>query len=317
MSEKVKTINFNELISETAEETYDKLKNIGIPPYPKYYQEMFMDILNGFNDPLVKSHINKYNYLFEIGAKDKSVADSCYNIAQDSIEEFSHSHENIRNISKKGMIDLTAVTKERGKINIDHLLSLFSSFQDELESELKRSNDIIDKLKEEIELLERESNIDPLTKTFNKRALIKDLNDILKFGKEKDLDLHILLIDVDDFSYTNQTYGYIAGDKILIYLTKLLANSLRRGVKVYRYEGECFAIILNRTTMQDASFVAKRILHDTKESNLYYKGNNIKLTVSISIGRHTKNDDFHSLIQRAFDALKIAKKRGKNRIEES
>jgi len=313
---KPKDKNFSDIMFQIGKESFERLESIGIPPYPKYYQEMFMDILEEIDDTKLISYVNKYKYLFEPERKEELIADTCYTIAQESIEEFSQTHENIRHISEKGMVDLNEISKDIQKIDTSYLFSLFASFQKELENELHKSNEIIEKLKEEMELLEKESNIDPLTKTFNKRAFLKDLNEILKFGKDKELDLNLLFIDIDDFTYTNQTYGYIAGDKILIYLTKLLTNSLRRGVKVYRYEGECFAIILNRTQQEDAYFVAKRILHDTQESNLYYKGNNIKLTVSIGIAKHHQNDDFNAIIKRAFDALKIAKAKGKNRIEE-
>ncbi len=308
--------DFSHIISKIADDTYNKLKEIGIPPYPKYYQEMFMDIVNSYEDTELLSYVNKYNFLFEIDKIDRSIADEYYNLAHKSIDEFSNTHENIKIISQTKSIDLNEITKEEKNIDKERLLSLVHSFQKDLESELERSNEVIGTLKEQIELLERESNIDPLTKAFNKRALLKDLSEILKFGKQKELDLYILMVDIDDFTYTNQTYGYIAGDKILIYLSKLLSNTLRRGVKVYRYEGECFAVILNRVDKEDAFFVAKRILHDTRESNLYYKGNNIKLTVSIGMTKHQKNDDFNGIIQRAFDALKIAKEKGKNTIIE-
>ncbi len=311
-----KNRDFALIIAETADRAYNRLKEIGIPPYPKYYQEMFMDIINSYDDPALKSYVNKYNFLFEIDKIDRNVADECYNLAHKSIDEFSQTHENIKVISQNRSIDLNEITKEERKLDKDKLVGLVEAFQKDLESELERSNEAIEKLKSQIEMLERESNVDPLTKAFNKRALLKDLGDILKFGKEKDLDLYLLLVDIDDFTYTNQTYGYIAGDKILIYLAKLLMNTLRRGTKVYRYEGECFAIILNRTDREDAQFVAKRILHDTKESNLYYKGNNIKLTVSIGMTKHRKSDDFNAIIQRSFDALKIAKEKGKNTIVE-
>ncbi len=308
--------DFSHIISQTADKAYGRLKEMGIPPYPKYYQEIFMDIINSYEDPDLISYVNKYNFLFEIDRINRSVADEYYHLAHKSIDEFSNTHENIKVISQSKSIDLNEISREDKNIDKNKLLSLVLDFQKNLEDELERSSNVIENLKNKIELLERESNIDPLTKAFNKRALLKDLGEILRFGKEKDLDLYLLAVDIDDFTYTNQTYGYIAGDKILIYLSKLLTNTLRRGVRVYRYEGECFVVVLNRVDKEDASFVAKRILHDTRESNLYYKGNNIKLTVSIGMTKHQKNDDFNVIIQRAFDALKIAKEKGKNTIVE-
>jgi len=60
---------------------------------------------------------------------------------------------------------------------------------------------------------------DPLTETFNRKALEKNLRDLK--GKV------IIFIDVDDFKKINDTYGHMVGDRILKELAKIIKESLR------------------------------------------------------------------------------------------
>ena len=178
--------------------------------------------------------------------------------------------------------------------------------------ELQIADETIAKLKLEVERLERESNIDPLTKAHNRRVFIKDLDEVLSFGKDKDMDMHLIMFDADDFKKINDSFGHIAGDKTLIFLSKLIQNSLRRGTRIYRYGGEEFVVILNRTSYEEAVRTVNRIIKEIGESKLLYKGHDIHLTLSAGICSHKQNISADEIIDRADKALYEAKKSGKN-----
>jgi diguanylate cyclase (GGDEF)-like protein len=145
--------------------------------------------------------------------------------------------------------------------------------------------------------------------------MLKDLETILDFGKDKNLDLSLIIFDLDDFKHINDTYGHIAGDKTLIYVAKVLKNSLRNEVKAYRFGGEEFVIVLNRIDIQEAKKIANRILKTISDSKLIYKNNTIKITMSGGITTHKAKDTIESIIERADKALYKAKDNGKNRVE--
>ncbi|MFK5881534.1 MAG: GGDEF domain-containing protein [Sulfurospirillum sp.] len=299
-------------IEEIGNETFTKLKNLQIPPYPKYYHDTFMDILT---DPANKDVLDlskKYNYLFSTSDMDPILQDSCFHITKESVLEFENSNTALKNISNENIIDIDKIRKEPSNIDAKKILLSFDSFQRQITKELDNGDRTIARLKLEIEKLERESNIDPLTKTYNRRVLIKDLEDILDIGKDRNLDMQIVMFDADDFKNINDTFGHIAGDKTLIYITKLIQNSVRKGIRIYRYGGEEFIIILNRTEEEDGIKVAQRIIKNADESKLLYKGNTIHLTLSAGISKHIKGDTAESIINRADNALYIAKKAGKN-----
>jgi len=299
-------------IEEIGNETFKKLVNLQIPPYPKYYHDTFMDILSDPNNKDVLELSKKYNYLFSASEINPSVEDSCFHITKESVREFENSNITLKNISNENIIDIDTIKKEPNNIDAKKVLFSFDNFQKQITKELGNADKTITRLKLEIEKLERESNIDPLTKTYNRRVLIKDLEDILEVGKERTLDMQVILFDADDFKNINDTFGHIAGDKTLIYITRLIQNSIRKGIRIYRYGGEEFIIILNRTQLDAGEKVAERIIKNADESKLLYKGNTIHLTLSAGITNHLKGDSAETIIDRADNALYLAKKAGKN-----
>jgi diguanylate cyclase (GGDEF)-like protein len=312
-------MNKNEQIAEKigkiGDKTFSKLKKLQIPPYPKYYHDTFMDILIESDNKEVLDLSKKYNHLFSSNEIDEILQDSCFRMTKESISEFENSNSNLKNISSENIIDIDEIKEEPSSIDAKKIVMGFDNFQKQIVKELENADITINRLKLEIEKLEKESNIDPLTKTYNRRGLIRDLEEILEAGKEKNLDMQLVIIDADDFKKINDTLGHIAGDKTLIYITKLIKNSIRKGIRIYRYGGEEFIIILNHTSQDDGVKITERIIKNADESKLLYKGNTIHLTLSAGISRHIKGDTVESIIERADSALYTAKNAGKNCCE--
>lgn len=304
--------NITEKIFKIGNETFSKLEDLQIPPYPKYYHDTFLDILSNSRDNDVLNLSKKYNYLFSQDETNFHVKEACFNITKQSLEEFEKSNKNLKKISDESTIDIDEIKKEPSNINVTNMLSSFSSFQQEVLSELNNADETITKLKIEIEKLERESNIDPLTKTYNRRALMKDLEEILNAGKEKVLDMQFIIFDADDFKNINDTFGHVAGDKTLIFITRLIENSIRKGIRIYRYGGEEFVVLFNRSELENCEKIVQRIIKNTDESKLLYRGNTIHLTISAGITNHIPGDTVEGITERADRALYKAKENGKN-----
>ncbi|MEA1917818.1 MAG: GGDEF domain-containing protein [Campylobacterota bacterium] len=123
------------------------------------------------------------------------------------------------------------------------------------------------------------------------------------------------MIDIDDFKRINDTLGHLAGDKVIIYLARLLAKTLRDGDKVFRYGGEEFVVVLNRIDSDKCMSIAHRLVKLIASSNLIYKENDIRATVSIGGTLLKDGDDTSAVLDRADRALYRAKNSGKNRFE--
>ena len=232
-------------------------------------------------------------------------------IAKESLSSYKETNGKFEELSKLHKTTLNEV--EECLIDIPQIKSRFNEIQTHMTEEVSKANSIITRLSKQIKELEEDSHLDGLTKIFNRKALDKYLANITKKGKLKH-ELHLLLLDIDDFKNINDTYGHVVGDKILIFIANLLRKTLREGDKVFRYGGEEFVIILNRVSIEKCEEIAKRILHTIGTNTLFYKGKSINVTVSIGATTYHEKDTAESLLERADKALYRSKKSGKNQL---
>ncbi len=279
------------------------------------------------NEPLsleeTIKEIKNNNLLFnDINYENSSLAEALdmlksdyRDIAIESIDSFEHSNTTLKNITKlhKNKIKTLYTSDDDNLINLNHIKEKFQDMHEHITSEIERANNEIAQLRAKVKLLEETNNKDPLTKTFNRRALDVYLNDICS-KKLHTQNLHLLMLDIDNFKKINDEHGHIAGDKILIFIAQTLKKTLRDGDKVFRYGGEEFVIILNRIQNENCINIANRILSLISGNKLVYKQNTIRVTVSIGGTKLRQNDTPSSILERADKALYNAKESGKNRF---
>lgn len=304
--------HISEAIFELGEKAFTKLRQLNIPPYPKYYHDTFMESLHNSTNNELLDLSKKHGYLFSNAQHEEMVSETCFGLVKKGLEEFVKTNDNLKIISDETAINIDSIKKDYSSVDTHQVIQAFDSFQNQIFKELQNADETIAKLKLEVERLERESNIDPLTKAHNRRVLIKDLEEILSIGKDKTIDMHLVMFDADDFKKINDSFGHIAGDKTLIFLSKLIQNSLRRGTRIYRYGGEEFVVLLNRTSLDEAVKIVDRIISETCESKLLYKGHDIHLTLSAGMCSHMQGISADELLDKADKALYEAKHSGKN-----
>lgn len=155
--------------------------------------------------------------------------------------------------------------------------------------------------------------VDPLTGTFNRRYFQTRLEEELERSRRHTLSLTLLLVDIDNFKTINDTHGHLAGDAVL----KDIAEILRRSVRMFdvcaRFGGEEFAIIMPGSNAESVATVAERIrerieAYRSAEPALL----DVRVTVSIGIGVSSAQMSPRDLINRADQALYLAKRDGKN-----
>lgn len=250
---------------------------------------------------------------FDLLAYRNTATDDYKDLAQKSIESYSRTNEKIEEISEKHA-ELLEETQGSALINFEKISEKFSDIQNHLSDEVSRANDVIHGLMEQVKTLEIKTSLDPLTKVFNRYALQEHLKVILE--KEKlDFEVFALMIDVDNFKLINDRFGHIAGDKVLIFIAKLLKKTLRDGDRVYRFGGEEFIIIVNRTDDEGARLVAERLLSLCRNNKPLFQNQQIAVTLSIGLTKLIDGDSIDAIIDRSDTALYRAKKNGKDRLE--
>lgn len=237
-------------------------------------------------------------------------------LAVESIHSYQKSTKNMQHIARQQHEQLQELTsnEEDGTIDLELIKEKFSSIQDHMIQEVERANAQIHQLKDKIRLLEEKNNLDPLTKVFNRRALQNYLHNLTQ-KKNLKRELHLLMIDIDNFKQINDKYGHIAGDKILVFIAQMLKKTLRDGDKVFRYGGEEFVIVLNRIDTEHCIKIADRLLYLISSNKLVYKSSMIQVTVSIGGTKFIPGKDTSdSILERADKALYNAKNNGKNKF---
>ena len=107
----------------------------------------------------------------------KSAFDDAYKeIANKSISSYKHTNKRFEALAQMHEETLTSCSNE--VINIPEITDKFNDIQTHMIDEVKKANDIIVKLSSQVDKLEKESNVDSLTKVYNRRALTTLLTNV-------------------------------------------------------------------------------------------------------------------------------------------
>ena len=296
------------------DEAVAALRQMHIPPYPIHYQKQFNRIFDSITDSALKNALsNDANMDDKLDSIAKYIEMTKY-----AIDSFAHSHGNISSVAvlQNELLDSYNKTIPRDSTHdvcikmADGLTKLGA----DMAAELKKSEETILELHERLDDALLAVTTDPLTHLFNHRKYMEDLGNILSNGTDRDLPLLSLMINADDFKEVNETFGHIAGDKVLYFLAQTIKAMVRTGDTVYRYGSDQFAVLVNRCESDHAMGIAEKIRHKVEHSHLIYNGKTIELTVSIGATMHRKNDDIDTLIKRTTQSLVTSKDSGKNQI---
>lgn len=158
------------------------------------------------------------------------------------------------------------------------------------------------------------AQIDALTFLFNRRMIVRELQDEVLRAERYNNMLSISIIDVDKFKLVNDTYGHPVGDEVLKQVACQLRDHIRHPDTVGRYGGEEFLILLPNSDAKAATEQAVRLGKEIREMVVTIKENKLKVTVSIGIAQFKAGvDTWDTLLNRADNAMYEAKNNGRDR----
>jgi two-component system cell cycle response regulator len=157
---------------------------------------------------------------------------------------------------------------------------------------------------------------DALTTLYNRRHTNNTLELEVARTNRYGTPLSLLMCDVDHFKSINDRFGHNAGDEVIRRVAAVFPANIRRIDLAGRWGGEEFVILLPNTPLEGATLVAER-LRSAMEGLEPIAGGPERVTVSVGVAEHARGKTAMELVERADQALYVAKQRGRNRVEVS
>lgn len=156
---------------------------------------------------------------------------------------------------------------------------------------------------------------DALTELPNRRYLVERINAALAARTRYHAPFGVLVLDADHFKSINDQHGHAVGDAALKHLARLLQRHSRTSDMVGRWGGEEFVALCFCTRPQHLLKAAERLRVAVAGEPFVFtngKATTIPLAVSVGAAMAVRNDTAASLVQRADEALYLAKHDGRN-----
>jgi diguanylate cyclase (GGDEF)-like protein len=207
--------------------------------------------------------------------------------------------------------DLTARTGFQ--VADEELAQLGNALDDMAQSLHKRDAELKQVLRE----LSEQVITDPLTGLNNRRYLWDFLRRDLLRARRAVLPVAAIMFDIDHFKRLNDTWGHEAGDMVLKAAADVTRQNVRGSDIACRYGGEEFMVILPEATLPVAIERAEKIRRGIEQMEITFGGKRLDtVTASFGIALYpTHANDDEALLRAADEALYLAKKNGRNRVQ--
>jgi diguanylate cyclase (GGDEF)-like protein/PAS domain S-box-containing protein len=159
------------------------------------------------------------------------------------------------------------------------------------------------------------SNHDPLTGLFNRTRFEEELGGIAVRAAQRNVEAALLMLDLDNFKYVNETYGHKSGDELVSSIAATLRNELGPVDVLARFGGDEFGVLIIDTDTERASELGERLLGAVRDHEMTINGIEIRVTASIGVvvfdGIHASTEDVLADVDRA---MYQSKEKGRNRV---
>jgi len=173
-----------------------------------------------------------------------------------------------------------------------------------------------DELKARMSELDLLAATDSLTGLYNRRMFFKRMEEELARASRMQTPLCLAYIDIDYFKDINDTHGHLAGDAVLIQLSRVLNHVVRKADVVGRIGGEEFAVLLPDVDSNLGCEVAERIRSRVQAARFTYGDLTIRVTVSIGVLHvpDAASADVDMIMRIVDEGMYSAKRGGRNRV---
>lgn len=121
---------------------------------------------------------------------------------------------------------------------------------------------------------------DELTGLYNRRFFFGEAERVLAAGNT----ISLVLFDLDGFKRVNDTYGHMAGDRILRDIGSLFLNRTRHDDLIARYGGDEFIMLVTDLAPDDVAGLSFRLAADISVLQWTFASDTISIGVTTGVG---------------------------------
>lgn len=164
--------------------------------------------------------------------------------------------------------------------------------------------------------LSKIAHTDVLTNISSRRRILEQLEAEFVRARRYQFPLSVVLIDLDHFKLINDDFGHDVGDAVLKIFCDMVSNFLRDTDYFGRIGGEEFLLIFPHTNATEAKLVSDRLRESMATTDFGQLCGSRQPSFSAGIAMQTDDDqDEHSMVKRADNAVYLAKDKGRNCAE--
>jgi diguanylate cyclase (GGDEF)-like protein len=192
--------------------------------------------------------------------------------------------------------------------------------QHELQVRLRAGTRLVDLQAELLsarEALREQATKDSLTHLWNRSSIFDILCRELARGQRERTPVGVVMVDLDHFKNINDNYGHFAGDAVLCEASRRMQNAIRQYDSIGRYGGEEFLILLTGCDEEASWAQAERLRKQLTQVQMSLPESSVGVSASFGVTTALPGQPWtpEELIHKADEALYLAKRRGRNRVE--
>lgn len=170
--------------------------------------------------------------------------------------------------------------------------------------------------REHLEEQRQKALIDPLTGLPNRAAWAERVEQQVQRWEDGGGHLLMAILDLDHFKRINDSYGHLAGDKVLKIVANVLSRRLRPDDFMARFGGEEFVLLMAQTPPETGAQIVESLRAAVEACPFHFKGEPVTITTSIGLSAFRPGERSEAVLRRADEALYRAKDQGRNRVEQ-
>ena len=214
------------------------------------------------------------------------------------------------------LADITPVLEE--VMGATRSLALDSRIaHDELASLRERSekkHEELERLQHQLDEVSAQARHDPLTGSLNRKGMDEALERELARARRAESPLCLALLDVDNFKQLNDRLGHVQGDAALVHLADVVRSVVRPQDVLARYGGEEFVLLLPDTSVPQGVEILQRLQRELTKRFFMANNDKVLITFSAGVAQVHASETGVGALQRADQAMYLAKRSGKNRV---